>query len=561
MRRSTDGWGWTGARSAWAHGALLCTLAACTTPEPLPPVATHVDDWRDEVLYQVVVDRFENGDPGNDDLDGVGVGGALERHQGGDWAGLESRLDYIQGLGATALWISPIVANVDRTESEDGYHGYWASDFTELNPRFGGPDDLRRLVRAAHDRSMLVVVDVVTNHAGRVFGYDLDRDGAVSEGEVEPPFLDAGYDVPLVWSHRPRLWRDDARWTLEASHFHRRGDGNLGDPHERVFGDFPTGLRDLDTEQAELRDALVETYARWATEFDLDGFRIDAVPHVETDFWATFGREIRARLSREGKDRFLLLGEVFSGDPSVLARYSDDEGALDGAFDFALKFGVVDAVLLDGGAPATARGILEGSGAYRPFGQPGGVGLSPWQARVAIADNHDTWRIRGELDRFESVALALLLVTTVDAIPCIYYGTEQAFRGMGGAGSRERMWESGFRTDGETYQWLHRLLELRASREVLRRGSLTVRYASENDGFSDAPDAGLLAYERALGDERMLIVLNAHALQSSAAVVPSGFAAGTRLVDVLGGGEAEVGAGGAISVALGPRGAAMYEPR
>ncbi|HJL29268.1 MAG TPA: alpha-amylase family glycosyl hydrolase, partial [Polyangiaceae bacterium LLY-WYZ-15_(1-7)] len=119
---------------------LLSLLFACGEGGgvPAPTIETHVEDWRDEVIYQVVVDRFENGDPSNDVLDGIGPDpGDLVRHQGGDWEGLRQRLGYIEALGATAIWISPIVANVDRTPREDGYHGYWASDFTRLNPRFG----------------------------------------------------------------------------------------------------------------------------------------------------------------------------------------------------------------------------------------------------------------------------------------------------------------------------------------------------------------------------------------------------------------------------------------
>lgn len=533
----------------------LTLLLGCETPPPPVQLQTHVGDWRDEAIYQVVVDRFANGDRRNDTLDGIGPSpDDLERHQGGDWRGLRQRLDHVVDLGATAIWISPVVANVDRTPEEDGYHGYWASDFVRVNPRFGDLEELQRLVRAAHARDLRVIVDVVTNHAGRVFAYDLDGDGAIDEAEIEPPYAEPPIDAPLIFTHRPRLLLGGAPWTLEPEHFHRRGRGDLSDAVERELGDFPTGLRDLATEREDVREALIETYVRWVRETDVDGFRIDAVPHVEPAFWPAFGSELRRRLAREGKERFFLLGEVFSGDPAVLARYSDEEGALDGAFDFALKFTGVDGVILDGEAAATLRPVLEGAAGYRPVGHRAGLGISPWQARVAIADNHDTWRLRGELDSFAAARLALVLVTTVDAIPCVYYGTEYALRGMGGASSRERLWDEGFVREGEAYELVRALLHLRRDHVALRRGDLVVRYASEEDGFSDAGDAGILAYERRHEDERLVVAMNAHALKTSEATVPTGFAVGARLVDLLDGTtEASVGAGGELALTLGPR--------
>lgn len=549
-------------------GPLLLTAVAllgCAGEPPTgpPTLATHVDDWRDEVIYAVMVDRFDNGDPSNDVIDGVGIDPTdLRRHQGGDWRGLRRRLDYIQELGATAIWISPIVANVDRTEAEDGYHGYWASDFTRLNPRFGDLDELRRLVRAAHDRGLLVIVDVVTNHTGRVFDYDLDGDGVLDEGEVEPPYLATGYEVPLLWSYRPRMLSPGGVFELGPEHFRRRGRGDFALPGGKIYGDFPTGLRDLDTEREDVLEALVHTYVHWVEQTDVDGFRIDAVPHVEDAFWPRFAAAVRERLARQGKHRFLLLGEVFSGDPAELARYSSETGALDAAFDFALKFDLIDGVILEGRAPATAVGALETYREHhRPFPQPGGIGLDPWRARVGIVDNHDTWRLRGELDRFDAAALALLVLTTVDATPCIYYGTEQELRGRGGAASRERMADTEFRTDGATFLWLQRLLALRRDEEALRRGELRVRYASEDDGRSDAEDAGMLAYERFVGEDRLLVVLNAHALKSSRARVPSGFPAGASLNDRLGAGDWTVQPGGVVDVTLPPRGAVVLGER
>ena len=411
-------------------------------------------------------------------------------------------------------------------------------------------------MNAAHDRGLKVIVDVVTNHSGRVFNYDLDGNGELdSATEIEPPYLATGYDAPLLWTHQPFLFGADGPFELRAEHFRRRGEG------DRVYGDFPTGLRDLDTEREDVLAGLIETYAYWVEQTDVDGFRIDAVPHIEDAFWPRFGRELRERLSRQGKRKFFLIGEAFDANPLDRIRFTGETGSLDATFDFSLKFDVIDKVILEGRETELARAALEDNEAlYRPFEHPNGIGINPWQARVGIVDNHDTWRLRGELDRFDSARLALIVLLTIDAIPCIYYGTEQELRGQGGSDSRERMWDTGFRTSTPTYALLHDLIALRRSSVVLRRGDLTVRYTSTEDGLSDVEDAGMLAYERQLDGERVLVVLNAHALKTSRATVPTGFPSGARLRDELSGRELVIGDDGMLEVSLEARQALILTP-
>lgn len=541
-----------------AGGLLLPALLACTGGQSGGSVGTHVDDWRDEVIYQLLVDRFDNGDPSNDELDGVGLDPLdLRRHQGGDWRGLRRRLGYVQELGATAIWISPIVRNVDRTSTEDGYHGYWASDFTTLNPRFGDLDELRRLVAAAHARDLLVIVDMVPNHAGRVFSYDLDGDGVTSPDEVEPPFREAGpIEAPLLWHVPPPRVFDARGGTLELTgeHFHRRGFGDLGDPVELVLGDFHTGLRDLDTEQDVVIEALIATYAHWVLATDVDGFRIDAVPHVARPFWPRFCEGVRARVAAAGKTRFLMIGEVAVPNASTIAPFTE-EGGIDSFLDYPLKTAFIDGVLLAGDAPMDAAVAIEGGRAeFATVSTPGGVGLSPWQARVVFADNHDTGRIAGELEDPRVVELAMVALFTLDAIPAVYYGTEQGFDGRIGGEAREPLWTSGFSTDAPLFGHIARLAALRRSSAALRRGDLVLRFASVNGGRSAAEDAGLVAWERTLEGERLLVVINAHALDTSGHCVPTGFAPGSQLEDALGGSiRPVVEPDGSVCVSLAPR--------
>jgi glycosidase len=543
-------------------GALAACSLACGEPRR---VATHVDDWRDRVVYQIVTDRFANGDPSNDAADGVNVvPGDLSRSQGGDWRGIAEHLDYVARLGMSAIWISPVVANVPRIESEDGYHGYWASDFTRHNPRFGALEDLRELVRLAHERDILVIVDVVPNHAGRVFAYDLDRDGSAAADLSEdlPPYSATPYDAPLLWhGERTRLFFPGTEGSgfleLGAEHFHRQGIGNLADYVERRLGDFPTGLRDIATERDDVVLAMIETFARWVVTTDVDGYRVDAVPHIELEFWRRFCDGLRRRLAEEGKHRFLLLGEIFEREGSEIARHTT-EGALDAGFDFPLKFALVDGVILGGAPPVTARHAMESQRAYfRDAPQPFGVELSPWEARVAIGDNHDVPRMRGDVSDPFAIDQALVAIFTVDAIPGIYYGTEQEFAGRLHHEQREVLWETGFREDVPTFALIARLAAIRRGSIALRRGRLQLRYASETGGAELAmptPDAGVIAWERAHEGERALVALGTHPVITARARVPTGFSPGTVLVDRLGGDATfEVAADGTIDLSIHPR--------
>jgi alpha-amylase len=521
---------------------LALVLASCGEPADVrePPA-----DFRDEVIYQIVTDRFANGDPANDELEGARKDPSnLARHQGGDLRGIREHLDYLERLGVTTLWISPIVANVPVHGEADGYHGYWASDFTRVNPRFGSEAELRELVDAVHARGMKVILDVVVNHAGPVFFYDLDGDGVLDAGESEPPFSASAYEPIAFPGEVPRLWRKSPEgvkpFALGPEHFHRRGATGSFEPGEQlVLGDFPSGLRDLATSSTALLDALVDTYVEWVRRSDVDGFRLDAAPHVDHADWQRFCTRLRSELAALGKERFLLLGEVFRGAPEELAEYTQP-GEFDSVFDFTFKRDVVDRYVLEGGAPADAKQALEAArAAYPRTPQELGIGLAPADARVAFADNHDVARLRGRLDDERAAALALTLTFTVDAVPAVYYGTEQGFRGQGGHGSREVLWISGFDEAARPYRLIQRLARLRREHAALRYGDLTVRYAAASGGRSEedvprAADAGLFAYERSHAKKRVLVVLNAAADAVSSARIPTGFDAGATLRDALG---------------------------
>ena len=538
--------------------AVTAALSACAShPSRARP---DLDDWRDRVIYELVTDRFANGDPSNDTIDGIGPmpGGELSRWQGGDYRGIADHLDYLERLGVSAIWISPIVRAVPRMDVGDGYHGYWAADFTTLEPRFGTLDELRDLVARSHARDIAVILDVVPNHAGRVFDYDLNRDGIDQPAtEAQPAFVGVAYDVPLLWSFHPSMFvAGGVTSALTSEHFHRRGVGTLGVSIERRYGDFPDGLRDLDTENEALVAAEIETYAHWAELTGVDGFRIDAVPHVDVAFWPRFASGVRARMHAFGVEHFLLLGEVFDQD-AVIAAYTTPDGSIDSAFDIPFWEQVVSAVVLGGSAPTSAEPALsEARAMFRSRPQPGGIDLTPWQARVAIVDSHDLPRVRSGTDPF-AADQAIALMFTVDAIPCVYSGTEAELTGGAPPASRERLWDTGYREDLSSFALIRRLSDLRRAHVALRRGDLVVRALSSVGGAAQGTmqhDAGALVFERSLGADRVLVAACTHPTHGAALSVPSGFAPGTHLVDALGGTtQTTVHSDGSVPHAIQPR--------
>jgi alpha-amylase len=302
-----------------------------------PRLATYVDDWRNEIIYQVLVDRFANGDVNNDFHVQPGP---LARYQGGDWKGLEDHLDYIRELGVTTLWISPVVRNVDTDADVDAYHGYWAQDLTALNPHFGDLAALRSLTDRVHDLGMKIVEDVVVNHLGQVFFYDINMNGkpdvyVSGTGSTSPVMRSTEFDpdfdlrgvqaqtplgiagrAPVIFVRDPAISREPPKPGIlgQARAYHGLGRiTNFDDETQARYGDFPGGLKDLATEVTEVRQALTEAYLHWVEEANFDGLRLDTIKHVEHEFWKAFSPEVRERMRQKNKTKFILFGEALDG--------------------------------------------------------------------------------------------------------------------------------------------------------------------------------------------------------------------------------------------------------
>ncbi|MEU9237706.1 pullulanase-type alpha-1,6-glucosidase [Streptomyces subrutilus] len=453
--------------------ALAVTLlpalpAAAAATAPAPPSDAKLaaqparHDLTREQFYFVLPDRFANGDPRNDR--GGLTGSRLETgldptdkgfYQGGDLKGLTDRLDYIKGLGTTAIWMAPIFKNQPVQGKGDdvsaGYHGYWITDFTQVDPHFGTNADLERLIDKAHGKGMKVFFDVITNHTADVVDYREASYSYLSKGAFPyltkdgVPFDDSDYadgkgKFPKTGSGSfPRTpFVPDAKkntkvpaWLNDPQMYHNRGDSTFaGESSEQ--GDF-FGLDDLWTERPEVVSGMEKIYQKWVEEFDIDGFRIDTVKHVNLDFWSQWATALDAYAAKRGRDDFFMFGEVYSADTAVTSPYVT-RGRLDSTLDFPLQDAIRSYAAQGAGAGRLAAVLGDD---YRYTTDKANA-----YGQVTFLGNHDMGRFgsflkqdrpgAGEQELLDRYRLANELMFFSRGNPVIYSGDEQGFTGAGG---------------------------------------------------------------------------------------------------------------------------------
>lgn len=527
---------------------------------PHVPLQASPPDWRDHFMYFLLVDRYDNNDPATPAFSGGAAGappppGAGQRFQGGNLKGITRRLDYIRGLGCTAIWLSPILKN--RLDKIDSYHGYGIQDFLQVDPRFGTLDDLRELTREAHGRGMYVILDVVLNHAGDVWAYPGDFDYYYYQNRRFP------FGFWRESDPAAGLQGDDGVWPRELQQpdaFKRRGQiRDWNDAEESRNGDF-LSLKELDLPNPPVLDALIKAYKYWIAAADLDGFRIDTVKHMEDSATAIFCNAIREYAQRIGKHNFFLFGEIVADDEFIqryIGRNARIEGtqerfpALDAALDFPLYF-MLEEVIKGFVNPAALRARYD---AFRDrYADHGAAG----RYFVTFVDNHDQMsrpyrRFLHANPHWRQAALAIAYLLTSHGVPCIYYGTEQGFDGGGPHDSyvRECMFGGEWGAFGTTgqhffnenhalYQAIRAVARVRRQETALRYGRLYFREISGNGVDFGHPLNGrcTLAYSRILDSEEVLVLLNLDDQPRADFITVDVHlsAPGRRMVDVLAGG-------------------------
>ena len=536
------------------------------------------EDWRDINVYQIFTDRFADGDSGNNTSTAMGINRSswfVENsgrsypfnrnfHHGGDWKGLKDNLDYLSGMGVRSLWISGVQMNAQGRDTRfTPYHLYHPTDFFNVDPAQGTFQELKDLIDACHARGIYVILDVVINHTA-------DLNGLFGNNTNE----DKGY---WALGNNTFGWWNNARKHAypfnELTHFHNNGTiNNWGANPEYILGQF-RGTDDLATETPHVTYWITEAFKNLIDATDCDGFRVDAIKHVEFSWVIKWADDIRKHAATRGKNDFILFGEYFEYNNTVLASHVKDPGSFNSALFFPMSQNIKN-VFIDGGGSSQLTGQLNNAGLY-------GEGAT---RLVTFIDNHDVNRISQQNggDTGNDVwklrpALSFLYLAT--PVPCLYYGTEHAFDQGGIANGskqfgaqyegqdyddqdwqRECMFDRGFQpgpaqgnklvaTNAPLYLHIKALNEARAKHRSLTRGNFTQRW--------DSPGQGPYAFSRVFNQEESLVALNT--ADGNVSLTPQvGKPNGTVFVNTLDPSDTRTVTGGTLNVSLSGKQTKIY---
>ena len=500
----------------------------------------------DEVIYFVLPDRFENGDPANDrgGLSGDRLTTGYDPtakgfYNGGDLKGLTERLGYIEDLGATAVWVAPIFKNKavqgPKGQESAGYHGYWITDFTTVDPHFGTDADFKALVDAVHARGMKFYMDIVVNHTADVLyfaecegktqcpyrsiaDYPYQRRRGVNGASINQGFAGERDGSPANFA---RLTDPDYAYTVKVApaekdikrpawlnnpiYYHTRGDSTFSG-ESSTMGDF-VGLDDIFTENPRVVRGMIEIYGAWIDKYHVDGFRIDTAQHVNAEFWQQFVPAILARARKDAIPNFHIFGEVATSDmdPAHTA-VNTRVDKLPSVLDFSFTRAMADVVSGSAGTDELAKlfradPLYEG-GAAAALRLPTFLGNHD-AGRFPMLMKHFAQSISDdELLRRDMLGHAMLL--TLRGVPTIYYGDEQGFVGKGGdqdarqdmfasrvatynedklLGTSSTTAQANFNREHPLYREIARLARIRTSHRALTRGLQLIRYSQGKPGL------------------------------------------------------------------------------
>ena len=472
-------------KQAWCQRLAAAMLAAfamsgVTKAQAAGDGANAPADFRarpaqDEIIYFLLPDRFANGKAANDrggivgDRSHTGFDPTHKGfYHGGDLKGVAAHLGYIQSLGATTIWLAPIFKNKavqgEAGHESAGYHGYWITDFSSVDPHFGTAAEMQSLVDATHARGMKLYLDIVVNHTADVIryrecpdnncpyrslaDYPYTRRGGSGGEAINQGF--AGHSAEnqttanfalLVrpdFAYTPFVPEGEEHvkapaWLNDPIYYHNRGNTTFRGENS-TLGDFG-GLDDLMTENPRVLQGFIDIYNDWIDRYGVDGFRIDTAKHVNPEFWQGFVPAIREHATSVGIPNFHLFGEVGTGDPDValLAEHTRID-KLPAVLDFAFRNAVRDTVAGNAGTEELER-VFAGDALYE-----GGADAA-LQLPTFIS-NHDDGRFAmfvqrmrpgvGDAETLQRTRLAHAMLLTLRGVPVIYSGDEQGFVGHGG---------------------------------------------------------------------------------------------------------------------------------
>ena len=486
------------------HNTIKCTEESVQQCDENLLLHVPSPQWQDQIIYFLMIDRFADGDPTNNDQ-GAGVyDPSKESHySGGDLKGVINQLDYIQELGATAVWTTPHVANQwwDPLVNYTGYHGYWARDFMSVDEHYGDLTDYQNLSSGLHQKGMYLIQDVVVNHTGNFFtykgGYDPDDvtkhytpNLQSKPGSAPSQFPFSQNDVNNPEHKKAGIFN----WTPNIQDF---------SIHQQETTYQTADLDDLNTKNPVVRKALKDSFGFWIKEAGVDAVRIDTAKYVEKEFYEDFLHAedgLVAIAEQTGRDHFLSFGEIYqtsnplsdNGERKLSQYVSDDTvQRMSSPIGFPLYKDI--SRVFAGGAPTSYL-------SYRLMAQMRSF-KNPYLVSNFI-DNHDVERflVSGNINGFKQ---AYALMMTVPGIPTIYQGDEQAF-----LNSRRAMFAGGYRSvqdqfnqQSDMYLFIQKLASLRQAHKVFSRGSIEILK-------DNSAGAGVLAYKRQYAGQVAYILFN-----------------------------------------------------
>jgi glycosidase len=491
-------------------------------------------DWRDLVIYFLMVDRFNNpaAPPVHSPFDDPHYG----QYQGGKFAGVQQQLGHIKNLGAGAIWLSPVLKNLPFDQGS--YHGYAIHDFLRAEPLFAtnpadADDELRALVDAAHQAGLYVIFDIVLNHTGDVFAYNGRSTAGFSGSPLPVQWRDAsGNPVPQFADvgniANPPL--DAVVWPaeLQKNQYFRR-QGNPAPNGDDTVGDFAS-LKQMLTADADLQRFLIRAYQYVIARYDVDGFRIDTLRYLKGNLAQLFGNSVREFALSVGKKNFFTFGEVLDSNTEAdIARFigrstatGGDANSLvgvDAALDYPL-FNSLKPTIKGFSPPAAVVGMYQFRKQTEQFILSSHGDASRYF--VTFLDNHDMKaRIRfvapGNPEQFDDqVTMGMASLYCLPGVPCVYYGTEQGLHGSGAddPAVREALWGlvPGFPQNSFFYTSLQRIAAVRNAEPALRYGRFYFRPISgDSVNFAVSTFAGgVIAWSRILNDQEVVVVANTH---------------------------------------------------
>ncbi|HOV14902.1 MAG TPA: alpha-amylase family glycosyl hydrolase, partial [Spirochaetota bacterium] len=476
----------------------------------IPDITTHFpspeNEWKDEVIYFAMTDRFADGDPSNNKqtTSGAETGMTESQYNGGDFQGLINRLDYIKGLGFTTIWITPPINNqfwLGGDFQYGGYHGYWASDFKDTDPHYGTIAKYKEFVDKAHEKGLRVIQDIVVNHVGDYFytpkviktlddingNYKLKKGALPFDNPVQIPWK---FNDPSIFTAEEFENDSFYHWTPPVTDF-----TNLTSYYDNQMSD----LDDMNTDNPVVANLLRGYFRFWIDKVGIDGYRVDTILYVKPKFFEGFVNSteegnlgIREYAKSKGKNDFILFGEAYNPNDTVGALYTKDSQGnkrLNSVIYFPLRYAILD-VFANGSATSKISEVL--SKRYTS-------GYANPDKLVTFVDNHDVARVLS-LTRPENVKSAYAFVFTIPGVPQVYYGAEQGFKTQRGTMFKGGYHEEGsvntadvYNESGEWYDFMKGIVNLRKNNRVFRYGKQTI--------LKDATTGpGILSYKMVEGD-------------------------------------------------------------